>query len=222
MYRRFTTTMAFLAVGWLALAGALGGEDKDEGFVPLFNGKDLDGWVVKGKADGWQVKDGVLRSDGAKGGDWIRTAKEYGDFILKVDWKVSKGGNSGVFIRVPDKGAPWQTGYEVQISNDPRDEKHCTGALYGYAAVKPRPDESADKWHTFEIHCVGPQIKVIVRRRHGRRRGPDEADGPGREGLHRPEDQAAAGLHRPARLALAGGPLHRVPQHPHQGTEAGG
>jgi hypothetical protein len=153
--------MTWAVAGWLALAGGVRADDKEDGFVPLFNGKDLEGWIVKGKAEGWQVKDGVLRSEGAKGGDWIRSAKEYGDFILKVDWKVARGGNSGVFIRVPDKGAPWQTGYEVQISNAPRDEKHCTGALYGYAAVKPRPDETADKWHTFEIHCVGPKIKVI-------------------------------------------------------------
>lgn len=153
-----------LCLGLLAtvsISNSLRAEDKDDGFVKLFNGKNLDGWVIKGKAEGWQVKDGILRSEGAKGGDWVRSEKEYGDYILKVDWKISKGGNSGVFIRIPDKGAPWQTGYEVQISNDPRDEKHCTGALYGYAAVKPRPDESPDKWHTFEIHCVGTKIKVI-------------------------------------------------------------
>src|SRR4051812_11679529 len=89
---------------------------EEEGFVSLFNGKDLTGWVVKGKKEGWKVQDGILHSDGAMGGDWIRSEKEYGDFIYKVDWKISKGGNSGVFIRVTDEGAPWQTGYEVQIS----------------------------------------------------------------------------------------------------------
>lgn len=160
MHRQILCGLA--AVMFVLIAADLRGDEKDQGFVRLFNGKNLDGWVVKGKASGWQIKDGILRSDGATGGDWIRTTKEYGDFILKVDWKVSKGGNSGVFIRVPDKDAPWQNGYEVQISNAPRDDKHCTGALYGCAAVKPRPDETADKWHTFEIHCVGPRIKVIA------------------------------------------------------------
>jgi hypothetical protein len=162
MHRHVLRIAAWAAAGCLALAGGLRAEEKEEGFVPLFNGKDLDGWVVKGKEEGWQIKDGVLRSEGGKGGDWLRSAKEYGDFILKVEWKVSKEGNSGVFLRVADKGAPWQTGYEVQISNAPRDDLHCTGALYGYAAVKPRPDESADKWHAFELHCVGPRVKVIA------------------------------------------------------------
>src|SRR5437016_3707859 len=72
-------TMTWALVGWLALAGGVRAADKDDGFVSLFNGKDLAGWVVKGKAAGWQVKDGVLRSEGAKGGDWLRSEKEYGD-----------------------------------------------------------------------------------------------------------------------------------------------
>ncbi len=162
MYRQNVKLMTLALAGWLVFGYAALADDKEDGFVSLFNGKGLDGWVIKGKAEGWQVKDGILRSEGAKGGDWLRSEKEYGDFILKLDWKVSKDGNSGVFLRVPDKGAPWQTGYECQISNAPRDEKHCTGALYGYAAVKPRPDETADKWHTFELHCVGPRIKVVA------------------------------------------------------------
>src|SRR3954469_22844851 len=112
MNRQGLGAVTFAMAGWLVLAGAVRGADK-EGFVPLFNGKDLSGWVVKGKAEGWQVKDGILRSEGGKGGEWLRSAKEYGDFALKLDWKVSKGGNSGVFIRVPDKDAPWQNGYEV-------------------------------------------------------------------------------------------------------------
>jgi len=150
----------------LLLASAVhagGKKDKaEEGFTPLFNGKDLSGWVVMGKRSGWKVADRVIRSEGASGGNWLRSEKEYGDFVLKVEWRVSEGGNSGVFIRSAKKGAPWTTGYEVQISNARRDESHCTGSLYGYFAVDPRPDESADKWHTFEIHCRGPQIKVIA------------------------------------------------------------
>jgi hypothetical protein len=152
---------------WVVIAGhALADEKKastaEEGFTSLFNGKDLEGWVVMGSKEGWQVQGGVIHSDGAKGGNWLRSKKEYGNYVLKVEWRVSKNGNSGVFIRSTEKGAPWETGYEVQISNEPRDDAHCTGSLYGYAAVKPRPDESADKWHTFEIQCRGPRISVIA------------------------------------------------------------
>lgn len=133
----------------------------EEGFVSLFNGKDLAGWTIKGKAEGWEVRDGLIRSEGGKGGDRLQSQKQYGDFILKLDWKVSKGGNSGVNIRAADEGNPWQTGYEVQIYTGERDDLHCTGSLYGYAAVNPRPDETPDKWHTLEIHCSGPRIKTV-------------------------------------------------------------
>jgi hypothetical protein len=135
-------------------------EPDEQGFVPLFNGKDLSGWVVIGNKDGFRVQDGVIHSDGASGAEWMRTEKTYRNFILKLDWRVSKNGNSGVFVRAAREGAPWETGYEVQISNEPRDDAHCTGSLYGYAAVNPRPDESADKWHTFEIHCRDGRVTV--------------------------------------------------------------
>jgi hypothetical protein len=55
-----------LAAMWLAAVPPLLADD--EGFTSLFNGKNLDGWVVMGKAEGWQVRNGVIHSDGAKGG----------------------------------------------------------------------------------------------------------------------------------------------------------
>lgn len=134
----------------------------NEGFTPLFNGKNLDGWVVMGKAEGWTVKNGVIHSDGGKGGNWMRTTKQYDDYILRLQWRVSKGGNSGVFIRCSEKGSPWLTGYEVQILNAPRDKSHATGSLYGYAAVNSIPDSSPGKWHSYEIRCRGSHITTIV------------------------------------------------------------
>ncbi len=134
----------------------------DRGFVSLFNGKDFSGWVIMGKPEAWTIQNGVIRSEGARSGKWLRTEKQYANFVLKVEWRVSKGGNSGVFIRVAEKGLPWFTGYEVQITNAPRDDAHCTGSLYGFVAVDPRPDESADTWHQFEIRCQDSHITVIA------------------------------------------------------------
>ncbi len=133
-----------------------------EGFVSLFNGKDFSGWVNMGQKAGWSIKDSVIHSAGETGGNWLRSEKQYKNFILKVEWRVSQGGNSGVFIRSAEKGLPWTTGYEVQITNAPRDDAHCTGSLYGYAAVNPRPDESHDTWHRFEIQCHNHHIRVLA------------------------------------------------------------
>ena len=113
-----------------------------DGYLPLFNGRDLTGWQIwKNKAD-FQIKDGVVRCQ--RGGDgqfMLYMGREFADFELVVEWRVSPKGNSGVFIRSPFREWPWDTGYEVQISNEqpPRDDMHCSGSLYGYAGVQPRP-----------------------------------------------------------------------------------
>src|SRR5437868_777063 len=104
----------------------LSAQTKD-GFVPLLNGKDLEGWEVRenrpGDKDIWAVKDNLLI--GKPGSGWIGTKQMYGDFILKVEWRIFAGGNSGVFIRVPDvksKMSPSYLGLEIQIldDNDPK------------------------------------------------------------------------------------------------------
>jgi hypothetical protein len=134
------------------------------GWTPLFSGSDLANFDVMGAPEAYSVQDGILRSEGGKGGDWLRSKQQYADFVLHVEWRVSPGGNAGVFIRSAPEGAPWETGQECQISNEqpPRDELHCTGTLYGNVAANPRPDETPEVWRTYEIHCVGPRITVIV------------------------------------------------------------
>lgn len=136
-----------------------------EGFVPLFNGKDLDGWKVMGSANDFKVEDGIIRCEtGWGGGCMYYEKRQFSDFVLKVEWRVSPRGNSGVFIRTPTVHDPWTRGYEVQIScEEPRrDDAHCTGALYGYMAVEPRPDETPAKWRAYEITCQGSAITVKV------------------------------------------------------------
>ncbi|MBI4580511.1 MAG: DUF1080 domain-containing protein [Planctomycetes bacterium] len=153
-YRR----LVMQSIRWLA--GALP-DPSEEGFTPLFNGKDLEGWKITGKPEGFAVKDGVIRSDSNQGGDWMHTPRTYTNFILRVEWRVGMGGNSGIFVRAQEGRFPWLSGTEIQISNEYRDPPHCTGALYGMAAVSPRPDERATVWHETEIHCDGYRMKVF-------------------------------------------------------------
>ncbi len=147
------------SIRWLA--GALP-NPSEEGFTQLFNGRDLDGWSIMGDPKGWKVQDGKIVSDVGYIGGWMRTNRVYGDFILRLQWRVSQGGNSGVFLRATTTGYPWNSGSEIQISNFPRDLSHCTGALYGVVPVNPRPDETAEVWRDYEIHCHGPLYKIFV------------------------------------------------------------
>ena len=84
----------------LLAAIAVFAAEGEDGFVPIFNGKDLAGW--QGDATLWIVEDGVLigRSPGIKHNDFLATTKEYGDFILRFDIRLIDGkGNSGVQLR---------------------------------------------------------------------------------------------------------------------------
>ena len=68
----------------------------ERGFVPLFNGNNLDGWQgMGGPTTNWAVKDGMLSCTGQKGSQWIATKNEYADFDLRLEYKIPKNGNSG-------------------------------------------------------------------------------------------------------------------------------
>jgi len=91
----------------------------DDGFVPLFNGKDLSGWVPCNIGpDTFSVRDGLLVTSGAPVGT-LRTAKMYENFIIEFEWRHMKsGGNSGLFIwadGLPVIGSAFSRGIEVQI-----------------------------------------------------------------------------------------------------------
>lgn len=92
---------------------------EEEGFVPLFNGRDLTGWVNANCApETWSVRDGVIHCTGKPTGA-MRTTRQYENFILEVEWRhLSKGGNSGVFIwgtPIAAPGVPFLRGIEVQV-----------------------------------------------------------------------------------------------------------
>src|SRR5881296_1946335 len=90
----------------------------EEGFTPLFNGRNLDGWEID-TAGIWQVRDGMVvgKTPGLKYNDFLRTKKHYSDFILKLSFRLVNGvGNSGVQFRskpVPDSHEV--SGYQADI-----------------------------------------------------------------------------------------------------------
>jgi hypothetical protein len=149
----------------VALAAPLALAD-DDGFTPLFDGKSTAGWTVVGaRPDGWSVADGVLSTD-KPGAGWLCTDKTYGDFVLKLEFRVPKGGNSGVFLRSPRQGDPAYTGMEIQILDDDADIykdlkpfQYC-GSLYGIEATKRGHTKPAGEWNAMEIAAEGRKITV--------------------------------------------------------------
>ena len=143
-----------------------------DGFVPLFNGKDLDGWEVRSNnpkdLDKWSFQNGILVAK--PGGGWLGTKKMYGDFVLKLDWKIFDGGNSGVFLRVPDvksKESPSYLGMEIQIldDNSPKYKnlkpyQYC-GGLYHFQGPTKKMFKGAGEWNSYEITCNKGSIQVV-------------------------------------------------------------
>jgi hypothetical protein len=145
--------------------------DSDE-FTYLFNGQTLDGWLMAGPGKFVLVEsDKSLRSEGGMGLLWY-TKKKYKDFVLKLDWKVSRrNDNSGVFVRFSDPDndplIAVNAGYEIQIDDMAMPDGnplHKTGAIYNFAApsnaaVASKP---VGQWNTFEIEVTGQKYSVTL------------------------------------------------------------
>jgi hypothetical protein len=135
----------------------------------LFNGKNLDGWVTMHGGE-WAVEDGVIvgrngtgwSTDPEQSGSWLRSQKEYADFVWEFEYAINERGNSGVFLRSALAKNPAFTGHEMQILDDRgRDPAvWSTGALYDVAAAKVNPSKPAGEWNSVRIETTGPRIQI--------------------------------------------------------------
>ena len=161
-------------------------------FRPLFNGKNLSGWVNVNTADDtWTVRDGMIICSGHPIGV-MRTEKQYENFILHIEWKhMEAGGNSGTFLwadgTVPE-GKRLPRGVEVQMlelewpnlhkdkDGKPRDIAYVSGEVWGVGGLKTTPDnprgersksielrcKGKGEWNTYDIVAVDGTIKLAI------------------------------------------------------------
>ena len=137
-----------------------------KGFMSLFNGKDLTGWTPTGNKAVWGVDNGVIYVEKG-GGGWLLTDKEFGDFELQLEYKLSKGANSGVGLRTPTKGDPAYVGMEIQLIDDEgwpgklADYQH-TGSIYDVVPSSMRNNKPIGEWNSMHISCKGSHVKVVL------------------------------------------------------------
>jgi hypothetical protein len=140
-------------------------------WVSLFDGKTLNGWkeIKKPNSPGsYFVEDGALVCP-ENSGDNLFSEKDYGDFILQLDFKLSAKANNGVAIRAPfDKGQIAYIGNEIQILDDTASEyanlepsQYC-GSHYKVTAAKRGALKPLGKWNHYEITAKGRHIKVVL------------------------------------------------------------
>jgi hypothetical protein len=145
---------------------SFGGSAKGQ-WTKLYNGKDLTGWHVQnGKMECWKAN-GDMISCVAPGGGWLTSDKQYGDYELKIDWRIPVAGNSGLGIRYPSVGDPAHAGIEIQMLDDDAPQykgklkdAQYTGGLYYQAAATARASKKPGEWNRYEVRCQGPKIRV--------------------------------------------------------------
>jgi hypothetical protein len=141
----------------------------------LFNEQDLTGWWTPGNLASWEVVDTTLVCVN-KNGNYLRTEKEYGNFTLSLDYRITKGGNSGVGIRTPRDGWPSGDGMELQIEDEPPGKpitRSSTMGIYGNLEPLLRADRS-EEWNHAVIKADGYMISawmngVLVQQANTRR-----------------------------------------------------
>lgn len=134
-------------------------EEKDDGWVLLFDGKTTNGWrnfLSETIGDGWQVKDGILTITNPYAAGDIITKKKYQWFEMKIDFKLGEGENSGVLFHVTeDADRVWKTGPEIQIyDHQGKENQQQTGWLYQIQSSKVDSTNPVGQWNTLEFRIA--------------------------------------------------------------------
>ncbi len=183
--RLLDVAIASLGVLLAALPpSAIRGDDDENDLVPLFNGKDLSGWVNVNCAPGtFTVRDGIIVSTGVPTGI-LRTERQYENFILELEWRHMKPrGNAGLFVwshPLPEPGRPFSRAIEVQILDGRNSENYTSHGdvfpIQGASMVPDRPHPSgwerclpserrarpAGEWNHYRVVCKDGDIKLAV------------------------------------------------------------
>lgn len=146
--------------------------DSAESTLSLFNGQNLDGWVIESNGD-FSVQDGYLRIN--RGTGWLRSQKSFGDFVLEMEFRfLEKEANSGIFVRTGptsknDEGGWPDNGYQVQCKDTiTEDRALATMIPYGAPPFEHESDREAlarayrptGQWNRYEITCQGEILQV--------------------------------------------------------------
>jgi len=145
-----------------------------QGFISLFDGKTLNGWIAYKEAgeevvlpeSGFEVQDGCIHVTGCgKLGKayWLATKEAYGDFTLRLECKLTDKANSGIFVRSPGPDFPAYKGFEIQILDTYGEAPTATsaGAIYDILTPMRNMGSKPGEWNQVEVTCRGRQVVII-------------------------------------------------------------
>jgi hypothetical protein len=145
------------------IAGACAVSTAAQEFRTLFDGTTGAGWIL---CDKKPLPKQNVQADGLNphgtGSYLVVHETKFSDFVLDFDYKLSKGCNSGVFIRVSDLSDPVYTGIEVALDDTTGSGMHDPGAFYDLVAPKQNAQKPAGEWNHMTITAKGPKITVVL------------------------------------------------------------
>ena len=154
-----------LLVMWIALNAPLRiNAAANEGFTPLFNGRNLQGWVAVGPADAFIVRDSAIFSTGAGPyPSWLRSEREYENFVLRFEYKTEGWYEGGFLLHSPLDGPGSKLGFKIHLRHEQKDYGlRSPGAIYDAAAPRSIANLPSGQWNYCEIKCDWPHLHVTL------------------------------------------------------------
>jgi hypothetical protein len=157
--------LALLIMGaaWLFGQSKHATGEATNGWISIFDGRSLSGWHAEQAAKS-RVSAGVVIGDAGEDG-WLRSDRQFGNFLLRIQYRNSPKGNSGIFLRATKVSNPTDPSnpvgsYELQINNE--DEKWATGSIENFIQrlipVNPAPNH----WHSYDIEVRGDHLTATL------------------------------------------------------------
>ena len=152
---------------WAGLVGlalaATAARAEDEDARTIFDGKSAAGWLTN---TGKPLPKANVQADGLNphdsGGYIVMHEHRHGNFVLDFDYKLTKGCNSGVFLRVADPKDPVMTGLEVALDDTTGTGLHDPGAFYDLVAPTTNAQKPAGEWNHLSVTAKGPIIAIVL------------------------------------------------------------
>ena len=138
--------------------------ETDEVFTPLFNGKNLQGWVTVGPADAFIVRDAAIFSTGAGPyPSWLRSEQEYENFVLRFEYMTEGWYEGGVLLHAPLDGPGSKLGLKLYLRHEQKAYGlRSPGAIYDAAAPRSIANLQSGQWNYCEIKCDWPDLRVTL------------------------------------------------------------
>jgi hypothetical protein len=137
----------------------------EEGFVPLFNGKDLSGWVAEGPCKFIPKGDEIYCPGVGNYPTWLRSEQEFENFIIRFEFRMWLYGEGGLFLHAPLHGRNNRVGFEIQLSDEIRNRKPSvisTGAIFDVVAPRSQAARPLGEWNQVEVSFDWPRLKVLL------------------------------------------------------------